>query len=64
MLQYRSDGGEETPPLRLDVIDSAITKGVAKMWEEHILLDIVDPVSQISLYIEQMKRIEPLLEAL
>ncbi|EPY24431.1 hypothetical protein STCU_07184 [Strigomonas culicis] len=64
VLNYGSDGLEQEPPLTSDKIYDAVTKSVGKLWEEQVMVDVVDPFGQISVYLEQMKKVEPLLEAL
>lgn len=62
-FNFGSDGVETEPQINEDAIYNAVAKGVAKLWEEQIMQDVVDPFSQISVYLEQMKKVEPLLEA-
>ncbi|KAF5219498.1 putative Exocyst complex component Sec6 [Trypanosoma cruzi] len=42
----------------------AVRKCVARLWEEQVMVDVVDPIAQISTYLEQMKKVAPLLGAL
>lgn len=42
----------------------AIRKCVAGLWEEQVMMDVVDPFTQISTYLRQMKKVAPLLTAL
>ncbi|KPI87694.1 hypothetical protein ABL78_3232 [Leptomonas seymouri] len=62
-FNFGSDGVETEPLINEDVIYAAVAKGVAQLWEEQIMQDVVDPIAQISVYLEQMKKVEPLLEA-
>lgn len=62
-FNFGSDGVETEPQINEDAIYAAVAKGVAQLWEEQVMQDVVDPFGQISVYLEQMKKIEPLLEA-
>lgn len=57
-------GREQEPPIREDLVHAAVAKSVGKYWEDEVMIDVVDPVGQLSMYLEQMKKVEPLLEAL
>lgn len=64
ILNFGSDGVECEAVISVERISAAISANVAKLWEEQIMIDVVDPFAQISVYLEQMKKVEPLLEAL
>lgn len=64
VLNFGRDGVELQPPIRAGLMDDAVAKNVARFWEDEIMGDVVDPYGQISIYLEQMKKVEPLLEAL
>ncbi|CBZ28198.1 conserved hypothetical protein [Leishmania mexicana MHOM/GT/2001/U1103] len=63
VLNFGSDGVETESQINEEAIYSAVAKGVAQLWEEQIMQDVVDPFRQISVYLEQMKKVEPLLGA-
>ncbi|GET89749.1 hypothetical protein, conserved [Leishmania tarentolae] len=62
-LNFGSDGVETESPINEEAIYAAVTKGIAQLWEEQIMQDVVDPFSQVPAYLEQMKKVEPLLGA-
>ncbi|CAD2215517.1 hypothetical protein AGDE_08728 [Angomonas deanei] len=64
VLNTGSDGVEREPPISQETVRAALQKSVGKLWEEQIMVDVVDPFGQISVYLEQMKKIELILEAL
>ncbi|KEG13481.1 hypothetical protein DQ04_00981110 [Trypanosoma grayi] len=45
-------------------VGRAVGKCVARLWEEEVMVDVVDPFEQITTYLEQMKKVAPLLAAL
>ncbi|KAK7198096.1 hypothetical protein NESM_000765800 [Novymonas esmeraldas] len=62
-FNFGSDGVETESQINEDAVYAAVAKGVAQLWEEQIMQDVVDPFAQISVYLEQMKKVEPLLGA-
>ncbi|ORC91688.1 uncharacterized protein TM35_000052840 [Trypanosoma theileri] len=52
------------PLITEEKITRAVRKCVARLWEEEVMIDVVDPFSQISTYLGQMKKVAPLLSAL
>lgn len=63
VFNFGSDGVETDPRISEDGLFEAISKGIAQLWEDQIMGDVVDPFGQISVYLEQMRKVEPLLEA-
>ncbi|KAG5475855.1 hypothetical protein CUR178_03568 [Leishmania enriettii] len=63
VLNLGSDGVETESQISEDAVYSAVAKGIARLWEEQIMQDVVDPFGQISLYLAQMKKVEPVLGA-
>ncbi|KAI5684652.1 Exocyst complex component Sec6 [Leishmania braziliensis] len=63
VLNFGSDGVETESQINVDAVYSAMAKGIAQLWEEQIMQDVTDPFGQISLYLEQIKKVEPLLGA-
>ncbi|KAG5475335.1 hypothetical protein LSCM1_03448 [Leishmania martiniquensis] len=63
VLNFGSDGVATESQINEDAVYSAVAKGIARLWEEQIMQDVVDPFGQISLYLEQMKKVEPVLGA-
>ncbi|KAH8619148.1 putative Exocyst complex component Sec6 [Trypanosoma vivax] len=45
-------------------ISAAVSSCVSRLWHEEVMMDFVDPVGQCSGYLEQMKKVSPLLAAL
>lgn len=62
-FNFGSDGVETESLVNEDAVYVAVAKGMAQLWEEQIVQDVVDPFGQISVYLEQMKKVEPLLGA-
>ncbi|RNF08271.1 uncharacterized protein Tco025E_07459 [Trypanosoma conorhini] len=52
------------PLITEEKVYSAVRKCVARLWEEQVMVDVVDPFGQITTYLEQMKKVAPLLGAL
>ncbi|CAJ1989967.1 hypothetical protein conserved [Leishmania donovani] len=63
VLNFGSDGVETESQINEEAVYSAVAKGIAQLWEEQIMQDVVDSFGQISVYLEQMKKVEPLLGA-
>ncbi|KAH9593033.1 Exocyst complex component EXOC3/Sec6 [Trypanosoma melophagium] len=56
-----SDG---EPLITEEKVTNAVRKCVTRLWEEEVMIDVIDPFKQISTYLGQMKKISPLLTAL
>ncbi|RNE99803.1 hypothetical protein TraAM80_07995 [Trypanosoma rangeli] len=52
------------PLITEEKVYRAVRKCVTRLWEEQVMVDVVDPFGQISTYLEQMKKVAPLLGAL
>ncbi|KAG5501452.1 hypothetical protein JKF63_03281 [Porcisia hertigi] len=63
VFDFGSDGVQTESQINEDTVYSAVAKGIAQLWGEQIMQDVVDPVGQISIYLDQMKKVDPLLGA-
>ncbi|CCW71090.1 unnamed protein product [Phytomonas sp. Hart1] len=64
VLNFGSDGVERVSLITKDKILDAISKNITTLWKEQIAVGGLDPFEQPMAFLEQMRKVEPLLEAL